>query len=98
MTLLNRLANLLKAKSNTVNPSAWFPLGINYASKHRKTADLYYGTVFACIDAIASSVANITPKLYFDDGDGNPNEIFDDPILEPLHRANKWQSGSVLLY
>lgn len=98
MKIIDKITRFFQKKSTTTNPSAWFQLGANPLDRKRKTEEMYYGIVFACIDAIASSASTIDPKLYLDDGDGNPNELFKDPILEPLRRANKWQSGSVLMY
>lgn len=98
MNLLTRITQLFKTKLDTINPSAWFPVGFDPLNRKRTHEELYYGIVFACVDAIATSIASIKPELYLDDKDGNPNEIFNDPILKPLHRANKWQSGSILMY
>lgn len=98
MNILTQIAKLFRTKSDTTNPSAWFPLGIDIGNRKRNSQELYYGIVFACVDAIATSIANIEPKVYLDDKDGNPDEIHNDPIINPLKRANKWQSGSMLLY
>lgn len=97
MNIITKLVRFFEKRSDTINPAAWFKLGFS-SNKQRKLEELYYGIIFSCIDAIASAVSTNPIKLYEDDQDGIPNQIFDDPILEPLKKANRFQSGADVLY
>lgn len=95
MNVISKLVNSFKKKSAT----QWFEMGTFGSGKKRTTEQLYYGTVFACIDVIAQGVAAIEPELYSDlDNDGSPDQIVDHPILTPFKRANSFQSGADILY
>lgn len=97
MNPLARIANIFRKKSTLTNPAAWFEVGFG-ANKSRSLEILYGGIIYSCIDAIASSVSTTERHLFIDDGDGSPDEVFDDAILEPIKRANRLQSGSDVLY
>lgn len=98
MNVISTLKRVFQKSSNTINPSAWYALGFGKDSGHRQLNELYYGIVYSCIDAIASAVASTTPQLYVNTGDDSPDEVLDDPILAPLKRANRFQTGSDVLY
>jgi HK97 family phage portal protein len=103
MSLLKRFISSIRTrfKSLTGNPSAWFQLGVDlfqgFFSK-RTRRELYYGIVYSCVDAIATAVSSNKLKLYLDNGDGSPDEVIEDPILIPLKKANKFQTGADVIY
>lgn len=90
MNILSRLMQGFKQKSNTVT---WFNLlGIN-----SKPQNLYYGTVYACIDITAQNIAAceyyLTKTVR-----GKKERVYDHPFLDLLHRPNSYQTGSDVLY
>lgn len=95
MNIISRLFNSLTKKS----AEQWFETGTWGTTKKRTIQQLYYGTVFACVDVIAQGVASVETELYTDvDGDGSPERVFDHRALLPFNKANQFQSGADIKY
>lgn len=66
-------------------------------SSTKSKRDLYYGIVYSCIDAIATSVANVDIDLMREDGMDRV-EVYNHPAIQLLERPNAFQTKTDLLY
>lgn len=95
MNWITKISNVFKRKE--LGWTTIFELGSGFGGK-RSTKSMYYGTVYACIDLIASKVASSKFHLYKVNGKGEKEEIFDHGLLNILKKSNNFQSGSDILY
>lgn len=95
MSLLDSLRTITKSVSGVGNE--WIPLLGNIFTPRMKTRrkqqEMYYGTVFSCVDAIASAVSTSRLRLYKLNKDGEP-ELQTTPdakrLIALLNRPNKF--------
>ena len=72
--------------------------GLVLGIKDRKLEDFYYGTVFSCIDAIATSISNNRFHLYKEDKQGNKVMVDDHEAMKLLQKPNQFQTAIDILY
>ncbi len=93
--MIRRLITLLKRKD--FKPVFnFFSFVTGNAGQDRR--DFYYGIVFRCIDAIATSVATTQFDLYQVSNDGEAKKNTTHKAIKVLRRPNKFQTGVDLLY
>jgi HK97 family phage portal protein len=93
--MIKRLITLLKRKD--FKPVFnFFSFVTGNAGQDRR--DFYYGIVFRCVDAIATSVATNQFDLYQVNKDGEAKKNVNHKAITLLRRPNKFQTGVDLLY
>jgi HK97 family phage portal protein len=103
MSLLDSLRSI--TKSLTAIGEEWKPLIGNIFTlglkTKRKQQEMYYGTVFSCVDAIASAVSTSRLRLFKLNKDGEPELQTDskaNELIALLNRPNKFFTGMDLFY
>jgi len=93
--MIKRLISLLRNKS--LKPVFNF---FNFVTGNTGTdrKDFYYGIVFRCVDAIATSVATNQFDLFQINKDGEAKKNVAHKAITLLRRPNKFQTGVDLLY
>lgn len=104
MRLLDKF-KLISKSLTSADEDIWKPLigGIfsPLSKTRRKRQEMYYGTVFACIDAIAQGVAPTKLRLYKTNKDGEAELQTDakaQELLRVLKRPSRFFTGLDLLY
>lgn len=101
MNVLQKLALRMLPPTTPITKTMWRTIigsGVFASTNNRKLEEYYYGTVFACIDAIATAVSNTRFHLYQVDKQGNKTERDDHDAFKLLQKPNDFQTAIDLFY
>lgn len=102
MNIIQRfVSSLVAPQAAPQQKSLWRTImgtGLVMGMKDRQMEDFYYGTVFSCIDAIATAISNNRFHLYKEDKQGNKTLMDDHEAMTLLHKPNRFQTDIDILY
>jgi len=92
MNLKSVFSNLFKKEVGWSNSFSILP-----SSATKSNRELYFGIIFSCIDAIATSVSEVPFGLYRKKGE-DWEEVLDNPLLDLLQKPNPMQTATDFIY
>ena len=93
MNLKSIFSSLFKKEAGWNSIFSSFP---TLGSKSNR--ELYFGIIFSCIDAIATSVSEVPFGLYKKKGNDEWEQIFKHPVLDLLNKPNALQTATDFIY
>ncbi|MDY0278494.1 MAG: phage portal protein, partial [Acholeplasma sp.] len=92
MNLKNIFSNLFNKDLGWSNS-----FSISPSSATKSNQELYFGIIFSCIDAIATSVSEVPFSLYRKQGE-DWQEVINNPLLDLINKPNQMQTFTDFIY